>query len=158
MRLRSPWLLVLLACLPALAGCADTATVKGRVRFQGRAVVHGSVTFVCADQTARSAVIQPDGTYTVEGVRPGEVRIAVTSRDPAKGRSTRFGEPARHGKQGVAAARAAAKGWFPLPASLEDPDKSGLRCTVSAGRTTHDIEVGPGPQAVATASATRATR
>src|SRR5437868_5190561 len=125
-------LLVSLSPSLVLTGCGgDTATVRGKVSFQGRPVIYGSVIFVSADKTAREGVIEADGSYTVKGVHPGEVRIGVASRDPTKGRSTRLGEPSHHkGKAGVAAAKAATKGWFPLPRTLEDPDKSGLSCTV----------------------------
>ncbi len=148
MRPQVPWgtralLWVVLPLLPAgAAGCGSRATVAGKVTYQGRPVVYGSVIVLSADKTARSGVIEPDGSYTVEGVAPGEVKIAVLSHDPAKGRSVLRGERASHLRRlGPAAAKAAAKGWFPLPHKFEDPETSGYGCTVGTGRVRYDIEL-----------------
>src|SRR4051794_6835119 len=72
----------------SLAGCGGrAATLSGRVSYRGRAVTSGSVIVLHADGTARSGVIRPDGTYAVEGVQKGPVRIGVLSPDPAHARS-----------------------------------------------------------------------
>jgi hypothetical protein len=112
------------------AGCSRRATVKGKVTYRDRPVTYGSVIFLSADKTARSAVIEPDGTYTVEKVRPGTVKIGVISRDPSMG---------EHGKKPDHAQ--AAKDWFPLPKNLEDPEKSGYECSIGSGNVKHDIEL-----------------
>src|SRR5262245_17283754 len=72
--------------LTCALGCGGTATVPGTVKYQGKPVVYGSVVFLDSKNTARSGVITAEGTYTVEGVLPGSVQIAILSRDPAKGR------------------------------------------------------------------------
>jgi hypothetical protein len=115
--------------------------VSGKVSYQGRTVTHGSVTFVSSDRHARSGVILPDGSYTVEDVHPGEVKVAVASRDPNKGTSIlRGGKPPNRNKSDrVSEARAT--GWFPLPRDFEDPEKSGLGCTIGTGTISHDIEL-----------------
>jgi hypothetical protein len=120
------------ALLAGTCGCAGKATVSGKVTYRGRPVVAGSVIILSADSTARSGVIEPDGSYTVPGVRPGEVKIGVISRDPAKARPIR-----RDGKKGAAEKA----GWFPLPREFENPETAGLRCTVGPGRVQHDIEL-----------------
>ena len=76
------WVLMLL-----LAGCGRSANVTGKVTYQARSVCYGTVILVSADKKVRSGVIEPDGSYTVEGVPLGDVKIAVISHDPAKGRS-----------------------------------------------------------------------
>src|SRR5262249_8602522 len=111
----SSWFVVA-TVLTGATGCSRTATVKGKVTYKDRTVTYGSVVFLIADKTARSGVIEPYGTYTVEKVRPGEVKVGVISRDPSKG---------EHGKR--ADHVQASKGWFPLPKELEDPEKSGCR-------------------------------
>jgi hypothetical protein len=129
--------LLLVAC-----GCHNTATVTGNVRYRGRAVTYGSVIFLNADKTARSGVIAPDGSYAVENVPPGNVRIGVISHDPAKGRSIVRGQkPGLPGQQGTSTQEPAVKTWFPLPANYENPERSGLVCTVSAGQINHDIDL-----------------
>ena len=77
------WLFPIL--LAGVCGCGHTAKVTGKVTYQGRPVVYGSVTFLSADKTARSGAIQADGSYAVEDVPSGTVQIGVTSRDPSRG-------------------------------------------------------------------------
>ena len=134
---RNSWVLtglVLLVC-----GCARTATVSGRVTYKGRPVIYGSVIIVSADKTARSTFIEADGSYTVQGVHPGEVNIAVISRDPSKARAVI--QRSDSGLTGKAAAQAVARRWFALPRQLEDPHTSGLTCTIGRGSVQHDIDL-----------------
>ena len=130
---------MLLPILLAVAGgCNRTATVTGKVTYQGRPVTYGSVIFQSADKTARAGVIAADGSYRVESVLPGKATIALISRNPAKGRSVvRVGKPAPTG----ASPSAPATGWFPLPARFESPASSGLSCEVAPGPSSHDIEL-----------------
>jgi hypothetical protein len=140
----TPWVMRLLAAtlLAGACGCGNTATVTGKVTYQGRPVTHGSVTFLSADSTARSGVILPDGAYTVAGVHPGAVKIGVISRDPSKGRSTLAGDKSTHRRRKAAAPdKTLAKGWFPLPAKFEDPERSGLGCTLASGGVGYDIDL-----------------
>src|SRR5438132_9466479 len=101
-------LLLIIAC-----GCDGTATVQGKVSYRGRPVTYGSVLFVSSDRTTRSGVLASDGSYTVEGVHPGEVKIGVISHDPSK--VLRGSRPAHRGEKNVAAAKKALKTWFPIP-------------------------------------------
>ena len=135
------WLLSL-AVLASVGGCGRTAHVAGKVTYQGQPVVHGSVILLGADNKARSGVIEPDGSYTVEGVGLGEVKIAVISRDPAKGRSVlRGGNPAPGDNNGQASPKTPPAGWFPLPPNYETPATSGLGCTIDSSQVSHDIEL-----------------
>jgi hypothetical protein len=135
------WLLLPIL-LAGVCGCGRTAKVSGKVTYQGRPVAYGSVIFLSADKTARSGVIEPDGSYTIEGTRPGSVSIAVISRDPSKGRSVVQGRKrVGLGKKGVSSQDTAIEGWFPLPRKFEAPETSGLSCTIASGRVTHDIDL-----------------
>jgi hypothetical protein len=125
------WLLAIL--LAGVCGCGHRATVTGKVTYQGRPVRHGTVILLGGDKMARAGVVQPDGSYLVEGVPPGSVKIGVISGDPSKGRS-----PMRDGKR-VRPGRI--EGWFPLPSKFEAPETSGLSCTVDSGHVNHDIEL-----------------
>lgn len=122
-----------------ITGRPRTATVEGRVTYQGRPVVYGSVVIISADKTARSGVILPDGSYKVEQVHPGPVRIEIHSPDPAKGR----GIPAAdEEKRPPGTQRGETRpGWFPLPSRFGVAATSGLDTTVTAGRNQHDIEM-----------------
>ncbi len=133
--------LLLLVILAGVCGCGRTATVAGKVSYQGRPVIHGAVTFLSADKTARSAAIEPDGSYTVEGVPPGIVKIGVISRDPARGRSAVAGQTAVRRQEPGAAPAPPMPGWFPLPARFEDPGSSGISLEVGSGRVRYDIDL-----------------
>ena len=109
-----------------MCGCGNTAKVTGKVTYQGRPVVYGSVTFLSADKTARSGAIEADGSYAVEDVPSGTVQIGVTSHDPSRGHTiVRDGRRVHPDK---------IEGWFPLPPKFESPQGSGLSFTVGTGR------------------------
>ncbi len=134
--------LLMLLCLVGAGGCGSRATVSGKVTYQGRPVTYGAVIFVAGDGTARSAVIAPDGSYKIEGLSPGAVKIGVISPDPSKGRSAKRHHklaPSQDGTAGSPGTQGAA--WFPLPAQFEAPSTSGLNCTVGAGAVDHDIQL-----------------
>ncbi len=135
------WALLLMALLVGASGCGRSATVTGKVTYQGRPVTHGSVVFLASDRTARSGVIEADGTYKVEGVRAGLVKIGVISSDPSKGRSAgRASQTAAKGKE-APTGKATSGDWFPLPRTLENPETSGLSYTVGSGSVKYDIEL-----------------
>jgi|SRR5579885_2486163 len=136
-RQRSAW--GLMAVLLLACGCARTATVSGKVTYKGRTVTYGSVIMVSADKTARSTFIEADGSYTVQDVHPGQVQIAVISPDPSKARAlVQRGDSGLRGKPAV---QAAAKRWFGIPRQFQDPQTSGLTCTIAGGRVQHDIDL-----------------
>jgi hypothetical protein len=123
-------------------GCSRTATLTGKVTYQDRPVVYGSVVVVGADGKAASGVIQADGSYEVDGVPPGDVKIAVISRDPSTGRSILRGRrPAPRPTKSGKLPQIRQDGWFPLPSKLEDPENSGLACTLSRGSNSFNIEL-----------------
>src|SRR5436305_700153 len=81
-RARGPIGLLAAAAL-ALAGCGGgTGTLTGKVTFQGKPVVFGTVTAQAADGTRRVGNIEPDGTYTVLAVPAGTMQPAVTCPEP----------------------------------------------------------------------------
>jgi hypothetical protein len=123
-------------------GCGNRTTVRGKVTFQGRPVTYGSVIVLSGDHTARSGVIEADGSYTVEGVHPGAVKIGVISHDPSRGRSTLRGhKPDPPARKGAAPRKTRTGGWFPLPRKFEDPETSGLSATLGPGRVAHDLDL-----------------
>ena len=132
-RLPWAWHLLIPILLAGVCGCGNTAKVTGKVTYQGRPVCHGSVTFLSTDKTARSGIIEADGSYAVEGVPSGSVKIGVISRAPSKGHSlVRGGKRVRPKK---------IEGWFPLPPKFESPESSGLNCTVGSGRVGYNLDL-----------------
>ena len=149
--MRRAVIIVALAVLPALTGCSTKATLTGKVSYKGRTVTSGSVIVLNDDGTAESGVIHPDGTYVVEGVKKGHVRLGVFSPNPAHARSILNPEDNRSkampkgGKSAAKPAKPAPKlapaDWFPIPLELGDPEKSGLSCDVDRGQFEFNIDI-----------------
>jgi hypothetical protein len=129
-----------LLALAALAcGCGSgSAPVTGRVTYQGKPVVWGSVTFKAADGSMHQIGINLDGTYRLEHVPVGPAVVGVSSPDPApSARARQLGGDEGRGRPGPPPVPAGA--WFPLPAKYADPATSGV--TVHVGRDSGDIEL-----------------
>jgi hypothetical protein len=107
------------------AGCgAATATLSGKVSYQGRPVRSGGIVVLNPDgMSIAKGIIGPDSSYVVEGVKYGRVKIGVLSPNPTP------------------AAKIADPAWLPLPAALGNPRTSGLACDVAAALVEHDIDV-----------------
>jgi hypothetical protein len=130
------------ALLAALTGCGGSAKLTGKVTYKGQPVLSGTVTVLNEDGTAASGVIQPDGTYAVEGVKRGRVKIGVVSPDPARARSILKKAENKDAKDKDHHGHTipGTGGWFPLPPELGDPEKSGIELVVSSSRMQYDIE------------------
>lgn len=137
---------VVAAVLLALAaGCGSkTADVTGKVTFQGKPVVYGTVVIIGSDGLPKAGDLKPDGTYRVADVAVGPVKVAVSSppppgsEPPKKAKVAGGRDAGEDDKQPPPAATpadaAVAKNWVPLPEKYGDPDKSGLTATVAAGQ------------------------
>jgi hypothetical protein len=133
-------------CSLALCGCSSQSTLTGTVIYKGRAVKSGSVIVLSADGTARSGVIRPDGTYSVEGVPRGTARLGIFSPDPARARSILNADENREkrkskGKTHTPSAKSESPGWFPIPLDYGDPRKTTLTCEVDRGHVVYDIVI-----------------
>jgi hypothetical protein len=129
------------ALVLALAGCGGgTGTLTGKVTHKTKTVVYGTVMVVGADGITRSGNIEPDGTYKVEDVPAGAVKLAVVSPEPIdpKHLPKHTGRPGMEGKPAPYPTVDRAR-WFKVPDKYGDPEKSGLTTTVRAGATPHDI-------------------
>ena len=130
--------------LLALAGCGGgPASVTGKVAHQGKPLVFGTVIVQGSDGVPMTGMILPDGTYAVEGVASGKVKIGVVSRDPGRG-AYRPGQAGRRDKEPAADAKPPPPElgkWFPVPEKYEDPEKSGLTTTLRGGANTYNIEL-----------------
>ena len=142
-RQRFPLSVLTAALLFNVVGCDSHATVNGKITYKGRTVTHGSVVILASDNSAHSGAIYADGSFTVEGVSPGEAKIGVISHDPSKGRSILPHEKhvRQKRKKGMPIVKTVTKDWFPLPHNLEDPSTSGLVCTLQAGAVQHNLEL-----------------
>jgi hypothetical protein len=128
------WLFLALA----LIGCdPSVAEVSGTVTFKDRKLTSGSVIFVGQDGESSSSAIAEDGSYRIESVPIGPVRIAVASHPRVP--------PGLMKPPGQAAAlREDPKdGTVKIPKRYEDHETSGLDYTVQKGSHTFNIDLKP---------------
>jgi hypothetical protein len=124
------------ACLVlalAWCGCGPSARpgqLTGKVRFRGKELSSGTVTFLGADGQTRSAAIAENGIYKVAGVAPGTARVAVESHPRLP---PGFVEPS-----------AGDPGTIKLPPHYTKPETSGLTYEVKGGQETFDIDIKAG--------------
>lgn len=124
----------------ALAGCGPaTADVAGKVTYQGKPVVFGSVVVIGANGIPKSGSIQPDGSYRVSGVATGPGQVAVSSPmppglAPVKKRAARDDDEKPPADAGKSVSPDIAKAWVALPEKYSDPAKSGLTAQVGSGQ------------------------
>jgi hypothetical protein len=129
----------MIALLALAPGCSrGTAPVAGRVTYQGKPVVWGSVTLKAADGSIHQIGINLDGTYRLEGVPIGLAMVGVSSPDPApSARARQLGGDEGRGRPGPPPVPPGA--WFPLPDKYVEPAMSGL--TIQVGSGNGDLEL-----------------
>ena len=145
--MKSLRVIVAAAVLAAVAGCGGTYTdVSGKVSYQGRPVVYGTVSVIGPDRKTYYGVINQDGTFTVAHVPTGAVKLGVYSPDP-------YFEPPISAEQkakveelrrtsGIPIPPKPPKGkWFRLPGKYADPVSSGLTAEVSAAPAAVDLRL-----------------
>jgi hypothetical protein len=136
---------IMLACAAALAcaGCGGTGTVSGKVTHNNKPVVFGTVLIVGNDGLPKMGPILEDGTYVVEDVRAGQVRVAVNSPDPTtplfNKDDAKKGRP-RPPEEEKRLADLKTK-WFPLPLKYGDLTTSDMTLEVHRGSNAHDIDL-----------------
>lgn len=124
-----------------VAGCQGSGDLSGKVSYQNKPVVWGTVLVVASDGTIHQANIERDGSYSAKGVRVGEAALAVNSPDPT---APLIRKPEVQPLEDPAEARQRAelkRNWFPLPDRYGDPKGSGLTHTVGGGMNARDIEL-----------------
>src|SRR5262249_12805717 len=128
---------VLAAALLALAGCGGRGDVSGKVSYQGKPLVWGTVQFEGSDGLLKQSNINTDGSYSVQGVAPGQAKVAVSSINP---NSSDFQPRVVEGRP-PPPPRPEVKGWFSIPDKYDTPHKSGLAYPIKSGPNTIDIEL-----------------
>lgn len=107
----------------ALAGCAaetKKVTVKGTVSYKGEPLQSGILQFVGADGAYSAAVVQPDGTFIITDVVPGEVKVGVQEAPGGSGSSDPKADKGGKHRAPVS-----------LPAKYRNAETSGLKYTIT---------------------------
>jgi hypothetical protein len=125
------------ALLAFAAGCGGRGDVSGKVTYQGKPLVWGTVQFEGSDGMLKQSNINGDGTYSVKGVAAGEAKVAVSSINP---NSADFQPRVVEGKA-PPPPRPKVEGWFPIPEKYDTPHKSGLVYTIKSGPNAIDIDL-----------------
>jgi hypothetical protein len=143
-----------LVAVLALTGCgAKTTKAKGKVTSGGKPLVWGSVTLVDDTGLFHQGHIGLDGTYEIDKVPVGKVKIGVFSPNPEEKGRNRGGGAAATAGGGKGGApdpndpRAKFKSepppeppkpppgtWFPISDRYTDPNSSGLSGEVQPGK------------------------
>jgi hypothetical protein len=148
-----------LALCLSILGCGGppTGSVSGTVKYKGKALKAGVVTFLTKDDKAFPAQINADGHYRAEKVLRGELRIGVTTSSQAAGVPL----PAAALKKKGDNPMGIPKGMMPpgvekgfgtgatgsgksesVPKKYNDPKTSGIpTLTLSQAEQTHDIDL-----------------
>jgi hypothetical protein len=118
-------------------GCQSKGDVAGKVTFNGKPLVYGTVLLEGSDGPPVQAKIQGDGSYSARGLPVGEVRIAVNSPDPKSvGSHTRFKDPAKQPPPPPDV-----PGWFEIPQKYSTTTTSGLTRPITGGSNEVNIEL-----------------
>ena len=129
-----------------LVGCGR-GDMSGKVTFQGKPVVFGTV-MVHGKDGLRQGAIQPDGSFTVHDIATGEARVSVNSPNPKSidlypNKNPNFKQEPYPD----------VPGWFAIPGKYGEVETSGLTYTIRGGNNAIDIELkkpadaGPRPAA-----------
>jgi hypothetical protein len=132
---------ILLLALPLATGCGGQgkATVSGKVTYQGKSLPSGFVTFVPENGVALHADIQGDGSYRMDNVPVGTVKISV---QPKTAQDTLQSSPMPQNPMDYGKAKAPmTESGTPIPPQYADPSQSGLTYTVTKGSQQHDIDL-----------------
>jgi hypothetical protein len=121
------------------SGCSSSvslAEVTGIVRFQGRPLTSGEVTFFDADGTKSFSGISETGAYNVQGVKFGKARISVVSTPRV---------PPGLTKPGSRGATPPSKQEEPIdiPKRYSDPESSKLRVEIDSRKQQFNIDLEP---------------
>jgi hypothetical protein len=143
---------VLVPAVLLQTGCGGTGAVSGKVlsKSKGKAVVTGTVMMMGPDSLPHYGLIEKDGSYKVENVPAGPVKVTVSSPNPKDAAASGAASQGRSGKPtagGSAPAATAApsvdpeieKNWFPLDAKVGDPINTPLKADIKRGPNQHDI-------------------
>jgi hypothetical protein len=143
-----------LSVLVLVAGCGARGNISGTVRYKGKPLPAGLVTFVTEDGKGHpfDSQIQSDGTYSISKVPAGPVLILVKAAEPPK-ITTRMGPPGGINVGPPAGAvpegvkppsydpKAEAERYVKIPAKYSIAEQSDLKYTVTSGSQTKDIDL-----------------
>jgi hypothetical protein len=133
-----------------IVGCgggAGTGTITGKVSYKSTPLKGGRITFFGSDKksSAKIADIAEDGTYKVEGVPVGTVKITVETEylNQASKYAGKNKPPADAKTSGMnmPSAEELKRRYTAIPLEYSNPDQSELSFTVKKGNQEHSIDL-----------------
>jgi hypothetical protein len=115
------------AAIVAVSGCnkgIQKVTISGTISYKGQPLSSGLLKFVGPEGSTSAAVIQPNGKFIITDVVPGEVKVGVVEAP-----------------QGGKTASGAKTAPVDLPEKYRDPEKSGLKYTITPGMSELNIDI-----------------
>ncbi len=122
-----------------LVGCGQSyGDLSGKVTYKGNVLRMGTVSVLGSDGITRASMIAKDGTYSVEKVAAGEVKLTVYSPDPE------LSQPHKRQKKNAPPppkVEVDKTGWVAIPEKYADFKDSGLTFSLKPGPNSYDIEL-----------------
>jgi hypothetical protein len=133
--------LFLVAVAGLVAGCGGgKGGLTGKVTFDGKPMTKGQVSLQAPDGTIHAGDISPDGTYKIDGIPSGTVKLAVTYVDDSQ--TEYFRALSKAGKGDAVAPKGPPKMLYNVPTKYSDFNSSGFTAVVKTGTSsTHNIDV-----------------
>ena len=140
--------LVLLATLAATGCSGSSVTVTGKVSYLDKPVKGGNVTFISTEgKRSVSGPIDEDGSYKLERVPSGEVKICVEteSLNPAKQPRRPINAPPKDvtppdGYKPPSQENTSRR-YIKIPPEFADPEKTTKSHTITGGSQEYDIKL-----------------
>jgi hypothetical protein len=126
-----------------MAGCsAGSGSLSGKVTYQEKTVIYGTVMAICSDGITRSANIAADGTYRIDNLPTGAVKLGVVSPEPPDPTVMSGRQSGRGGGAEPPAPQSVDRSkWFRIPDEFGDPRTSGQETQISVGANTFHIRL-----------------
>ncbi len=137
---------VLVCFLLGLAGCGGpVGAVSGKVSYKGETLGGGTIMFIAEDGRALGrSIIAPDGTYLIDKVPSGLVKITVETKSAKSAKPP----PQWKGKnippeaqKGMYKGQENQGKYVEIPAKFADVSQSGLTYQVTGGSQTHNVDL-----------------
>lgn len=139
--------IVILICvgfLTALSGCGPkhsaTASVGGRVTYQGKPVVTGQIMFLPEHGRPAVGSIGPDGSYTLTTFEPGDGALLGRCRVTIDARRV-IGELAPEGTEDAGGIYVPPRVEQLVPEKYSRPETSALTVEVKPGENVFDFDL-----------------
>jgi hypothetical protein len=130
---------VIALAMPRMTMADETASVEGRVNFQGKPLAGATVGFHPAKGKAVVARTDEQGRYSAAVVPAGELRVTVAVVQPKPAVPPKDAKPRKDTDKPPE--KPIPPRFIAIPKKYGDPNTSGLTVTLQKGKNVFDIEL-----------------